>query len=312
MGGVEGLGVLLSAVLQGGPRERQILGLEEMVRSRLEFGRTSFRLTYYERSKQCDFEFSTMELGSWTHTTEPIDDQFPRTLESAAENTVRDMAPYAGNNDQPHADEVATSDTAQGEDFDSEGAGQPPSPVNKDPFLKNVTMVYAPIYNYVFRAMNCMCRLVGDSSPFAPDIDIILEEHCRLHFPAKVARALDIELENPPQDYQPEKDPYFERFGGRGAFVAFAARNIFVQKSVNVESLLHPGLGWAAANEQLSVAWNVPVYQKALLDWSEDYKKSFIQWKMRIGPQAAAAARQKVREKLGFDEPTRKRRGSFS
>ena len=81
-------------------------------------------------------------------------------------------------------------------------------------------------------------ELLSTWPPFAPDIDIPWESPCRLHCPDKVAKVLGPELKNPPDDYNPEQDPYFDRFGGHKAFKAFISSHSVLRRSIDVRKLL--------------------------------------------------------------------------
>jgi hypothetical protein len=146
--------------------------------------------------------------------------------------------------------------------------------------LKHITMVWAPIWNMVFRSRGCMCRLDGDSSPFAKDIDITIETPCRLHFPQQIALELGVDLNRPREGYEPDEDPYFDRFGGRMAFAAFIADNPIVRRSINIRTLLPAG-SWSEASDRLRAARQIEHQREALLNWKKDYQEWYFEWRSK-------------------------------
>lgn len=144
--------------------------------------------------------------------------------------------------------------------------------------LEHITIVWAPIWNMVFRSRGCMCRLGGDSSPFATDVDVPIETPCRLHFPQKIAAELGVELRCPQEGYEPDEDPYFDRFGGRMAFAAFIADNPIIKRSIDVRTLLPAG-SWSEASERLRAAGQVKHQREALLVWQKDYQEWYFEWR---------------------------------
>jgi hypothetical protein len=144
--------------------------------------------------------------------------------------------------------------------------------------LKHITIVWAPVWNMVFRSRGCMCRLGGDSSPFARDVDIPFETPCRLHFPREIAVELGVELRCPQEGYEPDQDPYFDRFGGRMAFTAFIANNPIIKRSIDVRTLLPAG-SWSEASDRLRAAGQIEHQREALLDWKRDYQEWYFVWR---------------------------------
>lgn len=146
--------------------------------------------------------------------------------------------------------------------------------------LKHITIVWAPIWNMVFRSRGCMCRLGGDSSPFAKDIDITIETPCRLHFPQQIAVELGVELNCPQEGYEPDQDPFFDRFGGRMSFAAFITDNPIIKRSIDVRTLLPAG-SWSEAFDRLRAAGQIEHQRGALLDWQKDYQEWYFEWRSK-------------------------------
>ena len=82
----------------------------------------------------------------------------------------------------------------------------------------------------------------------------------------------------PSKEYDPDQDPYFDRFGGRMAFAAFIAINPIVERSLDVRSLLPEGKWFEAAN-RLAAASQIKCQREALLDWQNDYQKWYFTWR---------------------------------
>lgn len=181
--------------------------------------------------------------------------------------------------------------------------------------LKHITIVWAPIWNIVFRSRGCMCRLGGDSSPFAKDIDIAFETPCRLHFPKQIAVELGVDLKRPQEGYDPDQDPYFDRFGGRLAFAAFIATNPIVKRSIDVRTLLPAGM-WLEAYDRLRAAEQDEPARKALLDWQKDYQEWYFDWRSKHKTEQTRAMKQlkSSRRTCQYESPegSERRRGSFS
>jgi hypothetical protein len=110
-----------------------------------------------------------------------------------------------------------------------------------------------------------MCRLGGDSSPFAKDIDITFGTPYCLHYPKQIAVELGMDLKCPQEGYDPDQDPYFNRFGGRMAFAAFTATNPIIKRSIDVPTLLPVGM-WFEASNRLRAAGQIERQREALLD----------------------------------------------
>jgi len=199
--------------------------------------------------------------------------------------------------------ESAVSVTPLGEDADRE----------KD--LEHITIVWAPIWNMVFRSRGCMCRLGGDSSPFARDVDIPFETPCRLHFPQEIAAELGVELKCPQEGYEPDQDPYFDRFGGRMAFAAFIADHPIIKRSIDVRTLLPAG-SWSEASDRLRAAGQVKHQREALLDWKRDYQEWYFESRSKYSTMRMKPRKQtKPSRRTSQHEATKRleiRRGSFS
>ncbi|KAK4505251.1 hypothetical protein PRZ48_003214 [Zasmidium cellare] len=253
-------------------------------------------------------------------------------LESTAPNVQARSSPMqfsqVGADGEPSIDTGLPLEQAQALQDDSTGTPdqpdhtQAPSPTptprtdphdeDRESDLKRVTIVYSPIFSLVYRAASCMCRISGDESPFIESCDIMIWTPCRLHFPQAVAKALDVELEYPPQGYDPNEDPYFDRFGGRPAFVAWIATNTLVQKAIDVGTLLPEGMTWYEAARQLRIAGANESQKEALLDWQVQYHRQYIEWKSRYGKASdEKKAEMALRAKRGGAGPALERRGSF-
>jgi hypothetical protein len=181
--------------------------------------------------------------------------------------------------------------------------------------LKHITIVWAPIWNTVFRSRGCMCRLGGDSSPFAKDIDITFETPCRLHFPRQIAVELGVDLKCPQEGYDPDQDPYFDRFGGRMAFAAFIATNPIIKRSIDVRTLLPTGM-WFEASDRLRAAGQIEHQREALLDWQKEYQEWYFDWRSKHKTEQMKRKKQlKSSRRTGQHEAPERlklRRGSFS
>jgi hypothetical protein len=181
--------------------------------------------------------------------------------------------------------------------------------------LKHITIVWAPISNMVFRSRGCMCRLGGDSSPFARDVDIAFETPCRLHFPQQIAVELGVELKCPQEGYEPDQDPYFDRFGGHMAFAAFIADNPIIKRSIDVGTLLPAG-SWSEASDRLRAARQIEHQREALLNWQKDYQEWYFDWRNKHKTEQMKRKKQlKSSRRTGQHEAPERlelRRGSFS
>ncbi|KAL9091748.1 MAG: hypothetical protein Q9159_001263 [Coniocarpon cinnabarinum] len=174
--------------------------------------------------------------------------------------------------------------------------------------LRRLTVVYAPIFNNVFRARICGCRLAGDSSRFAPDIDIKWDTPCRLHFFDEVAVRFDIKLTKPDKGYDPETDPYFDRFGGHMAFALFMGGEILVQRSIDVAKLLPMGR-LKEAEGALAQAWSNPQHRAALEEWRAEFIEGYFDWNSKYEEKGREQRRQMDNE--DSKQVVKWRRGSF-
>lgn len=191
----------------------------------------------------------------------------------------------------------------------------PVEDADREEELKYITMVWAPIWNMVFRSRDCMCRLGGDSSPFATDVDIPIETPCRLHFPQGIAAELGVELQCPQERYEPDQDPYFDRFGGHMAFAAFIADNSIIKRSIDVRTLLPAG-SWSEASDRLRAAGKVKHQHEALLVWKKDYQEWYFEWRGNYSTTQMELRKQtRPSRRTSQHEATKRleiRRGSFS
>ncbi|GIZ38752.1 hypothetical protein CKM354_000215600 [Cercospora kikuchii] len=257
--------------------------------------------------------FNSQPIESWHHESEPIDAIY-EWHEKSNMNQTRNAKGSMGSSVAVSPIGKASQD--MGSERGSLAFGVPRERDQDREFdLKHVTMVWAPIFNMVFRARGCMCRLGGDSSPFADDMDLPYESPCRLHFPQHIAAREGLELQSPPKEYDPDQDPYFDRFGGRMAFAAFIATNPIVERSLDVRSLLPEGKWFEAAN-RLAAASQIKCQREALLDWQNDYQEWYFTWRSnRTKEEAKLKARFQAGRVMGqLEDPKRLkvRRGSFS
>lgn len=171
--------------------------------------------------------------------------------------------------------------------------------------IQRVTIVHAPIWNLVFRVRTCGCRLGGDASPYAPNIDIAWDALCRLHCFDDLASQLDMNVTKPEEGYSPAEDEYFDQYGGHLAYALFIGGHAVVYRSIDVGKLL-PMERLPEAGAALEKAWGNQAHQAALLRWQEDYNRFYIEWRQQHGQQHDEWIRELRKPKVC------KRRGSFS
>lgn len=136
--------------------------------------------------------------------------------------------------------------------------------------LRRATMVFSPqIWNFGLPLRRL--PLPPQRAPahaFAPDCVFMLFEPCRLHFfdlPAEHG----IELARPEAGYDPETEPYFDKFGGHLAFAAYIAIDKIAERALDVRKLLPSGRVHEAA-EALGRAMRVEDQRNALQAWETE------------------------------------------
>lgn len=184
-----------------------------------------------------------------------------------------------------------------------------PSINDREDRLRRVTMVFSPIWNFVYRAAICHCRLSSASSltPFCPSFDITIWQPCRLHYFDEMAEH-GINLTRPEPGYDPALDPYFDKFGGHAAFAAYIAIDPIVERSLNVRKLLPHGTVDAAA-AALGRAMCNEEQRSALEGWETEFHESYFKWRSQHGEKNA---RWKAEVRASRQPPPIRRRGSFS
>jgi hypothetical protein len=188
----------------------------------------------------------------------------------------------------------------------------------RDEKLNHITLVYGPIFNTVFRARGCMCRLNSDDSPFAPDIDFPWDHPCRLHYPPEVAEALGMDLKFPVPGYEPRKDRYFDRFGGHRAFANFILTDPLIGHTLSIRSLLpRDENGQLLPPTEMIAALQVESQRDALFEWQRDWRQWYFKRRSTYSPEELQKLEvlklkmsQKAKEESGCK--VTKRRDSFA
>ena len=177
--------------------------------------------------------------------------------------------------------------------------------------LRIVTLVYSPLWNIVHRSQVCGCRLGGDSSPFTLDFDFMEPVPCRLHFFDQLCELEGIELTKPAEGYDPEQDPYFDRFGGHLAFACFIVNHPVVRRSIDTYKLL-PVTREAEGFAKFEEAWQDEEKRGALLEWRRDMEINYFKWRKRYGEESKARVAELIGQTKGLTgQKQRKRRDSF-
>lgn len=169
--------------------------------------------------------------------------------------------------------------------------------------LQRVTMVYSPIFNWVFRSTFCRCRLAGDASPFANDLDFLWDAPCRLHFFDGVAE-YGIKLEKPDIGYNPEEDPYFDKYGGHLAFAAYISCHPMVMRSVDIGKLVPPSREEEAVHA-MERALQAPEYGKELQALDKEIAAEYFRWRRQHGKKHAEHMKKIEKQRQPYQKPRR-------
>lgn len=171
--------------------------------------------------------------------------------------------------------------------------------------LERVILVHSPHFNMVFRQAICRCRLAGDSSPSAPDIDLPMMDYaCRLHAPDGVISKHKTKITQPDDGYDPRNDHYFARFGGYLAFALYIIRLPIVYHSVSISKLPDLDKELDEAGERLKEALANEACNVALKNYEEELAYSYFNWRREHVKEAD-------RRRAERDNPKPIRRGSF-
>jgi len=259
-------------------------------------------------SKLCGLSFDQLSVEQWPFPNEPVDMPVEWEWGKSEDGSSQAREP-AG---QVEMESPRVIDSSHAEHPNRDSANSKPikrsgSFLDREDCLQRLTVVYAPTMNIVYRARTCGCRLAGDASPFAPNLDLAWDTPCRLHFPAEATSKYGAVLHHPIASYDPASDPYFDRFGGHLAFATFISFHAVVRRSIDVRKLLPKDrLEEGAAALQRALA--DPDHHAALLQWRDEFNQWYIKWKSEYGEESERRKRE-VREKK---KPRHsKRRGSF-
>ena len=132
--------------------------------------------------------------------------------------------------------------------------------------------------------MLCHCRLGGDNSPFASDMDILWPTPCRLHSFDGLEKH-GIILTKPDEGYNPEEDGYFDQFGGHLAFVFWIYSHAIVLRSMDVGNFF-PMHRLEEVERCLDNALQNESQRKALIKAREDISNAYLQWRSEYGQQS--------------------------
>ncbi|KAK5112866.1 hypothetical protein LTR85_011093 [Meristemomyces frigidus] len=270
-----------------------------------------------KQCRDCGIVWDQLAIENWQHAREPIDAPFQWDHPSIEQRpTDKGDSPLGtALKDMNIGSDAAAQETRPPNTHDSGSATSSAqvltsdAPVYRDreDRLQRVTVVFAPMFNYVFRAITCGCRIAGDASPFARDIDIPLETVCRLHFFDEAQEKLGLNLTQPAEGYDPEMDRYFNQFGGHLAFAAFIAVHPIVQRAIDVRKML-PSYKIAEAADALRIASGVTEQGQALMDWQTMYNDWYMKWRSEHGREHE----ERMKQLRQLESPTSvKRRDSF-
>jgi hypothetical protein len=228
----------------------------------------------------CKLEFQIQKIESWPHRTEPVDFCDMGPIDSPG-GTSSPAAPFS-EQEQPSS---ISSDSNMPDDFSSRDLDPRK---DREEALKHITVVYAPMFNFVFRSAGCMCRLFGDSSPFGPDLDFVIECPCRLHYNPKTPEETGWKLQYPAKSYDPRQDPYFDRFGGQDVFAWYISGNKLIQRSLKWLRMLPPKAVWHETEQRFKAAQRDEGQHNAMSEWTRDYHDWHFKLEGRytpIGPE---------------------------